>query len=358
MRQINLTLCCASALAFWVCCAAHGVGVDSATSGARNGDDAIARSGYVSTDDAKLFLTVRGDNRRAPVLLFLHGGPGGAERPLFRYYDGALEQRFVVAYWDQRGAGRSFDPDADPKRLTIARHLADLDVVVTQLQREFGRRITLVGHSWGGALALLYAHSHPQNIAAVIAVAPLIDTAAQQQAQYDFVAAEAERRGDRDAQERLRTIGAPPHRAAEHVLAMERLADRYGGLYHSPPSRVGAMLGGVVRGLVTPWEIPRFIKGNNVSLAAMNDELLTLHLTQAVPTLDVPVFFLLGRYDRHLDSLIAAQYLESLQAPVRRVVWFEQSAHNIPFEEPARFTDQVTEVLASTGVGDALKSGG
>jgi proline iminopeptidase len=356
MRQINPTLCRASVLALWVGCASYGVSVDSASSGAPNADDAIARSGYVSADDAKLFLTVRGDSRRAPVLLFVHGGPGGAERPLFRYYDSTLEQRFVVAYWDQRGAGRSFDPDADPRKLTIARHLADLDIVVAQLQQEFGRRITLVGHSWGAALALLYAHSHPERIAAVIAVAPLVDTVAQQKAQYDFVVAEAQRRDDRHAQERLRAIGAPPHRSAENVLAMEALADRYGGVYHSPPNRVGAMLGGVVRGLVTPWEIPRFIKGNNVSLAAMNDELLTLHLAERVPTLDVPVFFILGRYDRHADSLIAAQYLESLQAPVKRVVWFEQSAHNIPFEEPAEFTDTVVQVLASAGVSDVLNT--
>jgi pimeloyl-ACP methyl ester carboxylesterase len=59
------------------------------------------------------------------VLLWLHGGPGGAERPLSRYYNHELEEHFVVAYWDQRGAGRSFDADADPQDLTVACHLAD-----------------------------------------------------------------------------------------------------------------------------------------------------------------------------------------------------------------------------------------
>ena len=44
----------------------------------------------------------------APLVLWLHGGPGGAERPLFRLFDAALEDHAVVAYLDQRGSGRSF----------------------------------------------------------------------------------------------------------------------------------------------------------------------------------------------------------------------------------------------------------
>ena len=76
----------------------------------------------VPVANADVYLEVRGDDARAPVLLWLHGGRGGAERPLFRYFHGELERRFVVAYWDQRGAGRSFDADADPRALLPPGH--------------------------------------------------------------------------------------------------------------------------------------------------------------------------------------------------------------------------------------------
>ena len=83
------------------------------------------------------------------MLLWLHGGPGGAERPLFRYFNSELENHFVVVYWDQRGAGRSFDPKADPHRLTIAQHVADLDAVVDHLRQSLSQdKIILMGHSW------------------------------------------------------------------------------------------------------------------------------------------------------------------------------------------------------------------
>jgi proline iminopeptidase len=311
----------------------------------------IKRSERVVTDGAALFLQTRGTDRRAPVLLWLHGGPGGSERPLFRYFNGGLEEHFVVAYWDQRGAGLSYDPRADPHRLTIEQHLADLDAVVDHLCRTLGRaKIALIGHSWGAALGLLYVHAHPDKVSAFIGVAPLVSTRAAQQAQYDFVSAEARRRHDDEALTRLQQIGPPPHKTSAQVLAMEELAERYGGVFYKNPHKIWVLLSGLFRGLVAPWDISRFIHANRVSLEAMNAELLDLDLVRSVPSVSVPVFFFLGRHDRHVDANIAATYLEGLRAPAKQIKWFENSAHNVPFEEPDLFNASVVTALESAGV--------
>lgn len=299
----------------------------------------------------------RGADRHAPILLWLHGGPGGAERPLFRYYNNDLEKHFVVAYWDQRGTGRSFDPKADPHGLTVARHLADLDVIVEHLRRAFDRdRIILVGHSWGGMLDLLYAQHHPEKVAALIAVAPLIAPLESQRQEYAFIASEATQRQDEAVLARLREIGPPPYKTADQVLAIESLADRYGAVFHRRPNRFWVLTAGVLRGLVTPWEIPRFLRANRVSLEAMTPELLTLDLTRSVPRIAVPVFFLLGRYDHHAGSAIAVRYFETLEAPEKRLIWFEHSAHNPPFEEPGRFDKTVERIVRALDI-DASRSG-
>ena len=316
-----------------------------------NAAPSIKRSEYLPFDGAKLYLLIRGADRTAPVLLWLHGGPGGAERPLFRYFNGGLEKHFVVVYWDQRGAGRSFDAKADPHCLTIAQHLADLDAVVNHLRQGLGQdKVILMGHSWGAALALLYAHAYPEKVSAFIAVNPLVSMREAQQAQYDFVLAEASRRHDGKALTRLREIGVPPYQKASQALAMEKVAQRYGAIFHTEPNRVWVMFRAILSGLVTPWEIPRFIHANNVSLAAMNEELLNLDLTRSVGSLDVPVLFVLGRYDRHTDARLAATYFETLHAPVKRLVWFEKSAHNVPFEEPALFNATVVRELHGIGI--------
>lgn len=308
--------------------------------------ECVRHEARLAVDGAALYLLVRGDAADAPLLLWLHGGPGGAERPLFRHFNGALEEHFVVAYWDQRGAGRSFDPEADPSELTVGRHLADLAAVVAHLRQRFAReRLVLAGHSWGGALALLHARDHAGEVAAVLAVSPLVAPRASRQAEFDFVLGEAVRRADEDALAKLRELGAPPYASAGEALAVERIADRYGAVYHAPPSRVWTVLRGILAGLVTPAEIPRMIRANEISLEAMHEELGTLDLRASVPRLEVPVVFLLGRHDRHVDARIGAAYLEALEAPSKQLVWFEGSAHNPPFEEPERFNAAVVEAL-------------
>jgi len=330
-----------------------GVALLIAASGAAPAaSEPVQTSEWLAVDGAALYLETRGADRAAPVVLWLHGGPGGAARPLFRYFNSDLEQHFVVAYWDQRGAGRSFDPEADPRQLTIARHLADLDAVVDHLRRTFGRdEVVLIGHSWGGALGLLYAHDHPSKVAAFVAVAPVVAPRAGQQAEYDFVLSEATRRGDEDALAQLRELGAPPYDTSAEVLAVGQLTDRYGGVFHQAPNRPWLLLSGLFGGLAAPWEIPRLIRATEVSLDAMYEELIGLDLSQSVPSVDVPVFFLLGRYDRRVDARLAARYLESLRAPSKRVIWFERSAHNVPFEEPDRFDDTVLDAVRSIGIG-------
>ncbi len=309
------------------------------------GPEAVRREARIAVEGAELYLMTRGEDPRAPILLWLHGGPGGAERPLFRLFNAPLEAHFVVGYLDQRGTGRSFDPRADPRRLTIARHLADLDAVVDHLRSEHGQaKVALIGHSWGSALGLFYAQAHPDKVSAFIGVGQVTSELRRQASQHQFVREEAARRGDVEALSRLEQIGPPPFSAAREI-AVQRLVERYGGYFRKPPNFAGLVARGVAGGHVRPWEIGRYIQGNRVSLEAMNDELLRLDLPAQVPAVVVRVHFLLGRYDRQVDSRLAAAYFEQLQAPRKTLVWFENSAHNVPFEEPDAFNATVVRLL-------------
>ena len=71
------------------------------------GPSAISALERVSLGGAEQTILVRGQDRSAPVLLYLHGGPGFAHLSLARFYSDELEKHFVVVHWDQRGAGAS-----------------------------------------------------------------------------------------------------------------------------------------------------------------------------------------------------------------------------------------------------------
>ncbi|MFD0593866.1 alpha/beta fold hydrolase [Catellatospora coxensis] len=100
------------------------------------------------------------DGQRAPLVL-CHGGPG-----LWDYFDepaALLDGAFTVVRWDQRGCGRS----PSPGPYTIEQSVADLHAVV----RGTGRTpVAVLGHSWGGLLALRYALAHPDHVSHLVYV--------------------------------------------------------------------------------------------------------------------------------------------------------------------------------------------
>ena len=67
----------------------------------------------------------------------------------------------------------------------------------------------------------------------------------------------------------------------------------------------------------------RIVQGNQRSLVAMHPQMLALDLRRELQSVDLPVFFFLGRHDHHADAELAAEYLAQLQAPMKATVWFE-----------------------------------
>ena len=92
-------------------------------------------------------------------------------------------------------------------------------------------------------------------------------------------------------------------------------------------------------------------QGSRFSLESLWPELSALNL-RGYRSFAVPVFFLLGRHDWQMPASLAAAYFDTIEAPCKRLVWFEQSAHYPPFEEPRKFERVLVEEvlpLARTG---------
>ncbi len=58
---------------------------------------------------------------------------------------------------------------------------------------------------------------------------------------------------------------------------------------------------------------------------------------------EVPVVFMLGRHDWHVLAVLTAEYFSLIEAPQKRLIWFDESAHNPPFEEPDAFVRAMVE---------------
>lgn len=301
----------------------------------------VDTAGWVPVRNGQLYLEVKSQKSDHPTLLWLHGGPGGAERPMFRLFNGDLEDDFRVAYLDQRGAGRSFRPSDPAKFLTVDQHLEDLGRVIKQLKADRTEsKIILVGHSWGAQLALLYAAGHARDVEAVIAVNPVISEIRKQRSQFATLTVAA-RHGDDSSATVIRRLGAPPWSAVEEAQ-IEKAIGHLGGIWFRKPNFLTAIVKALVAGFIRPAEIGTFIEANRRSLAAMNNELLRLDLAENVKKLDVPVAIFVGQHDLQAPPAHAIGFLTRVGSPKKLLVRFEQSAHNVPFEEPITFNACLT----------------
>jgi pimeloyl-ACP methyl ester carboxylesterase len=306
--------------------------------------DSIAECGHRRLGGLDQWVMIRGESIANPPLIMLHGGPGWSETGLFRYFNAPLEQSFVVAYWDQRGAGKSFDRAVPRSSMTAEQLISDLDELVDAVRKRLSaERVVIFGHSWGSVLGVLYAARFPEKVMAYVGCGQIGDWAAGESGSYAYALSEARRRGSRRALRKLQAIGPPPY-PAKSVFTERMLVSRFEGqmrpraLWKWGRAVVGARESSI-------FELPTAMRGFRWSMDAMWEEVSRLNLIDLVPALPVPVFFLLGRKDHFVPPETSVAYFKALTAPSKKLVWFEDSCHEPFVDEPDKFNAAMAEIV-------------
>lgn len=113
---------------------------------------------WVTNKGSQMPVLMIGNKESASILLFIHGGPGESSIAGAGIYTGNspsnLTDNFLLANWDQRYAGYSKNPDPiDWSTVNVDQYAEDCARVTDQLKIRFpGKKIIVVGHSWGGAV--------------------------------------------------------------------------------------------------------------------------------------------------------------------------------------------------------------
>ncbi len=272
-------------------------------------------------------------------VLFLHGGPGMGSYHFELVQGPRLGEALHLITLDQRGVLRS-DPIADGEPFGIADLIADFEA----LRRELGiERWSLIGHSFGGYLAAVYASAHPAAVDRLVLDNASLDLASSSRSLLTaagfLYAAELDAA---NARECLALAHAPSDAAPSHLWEqltrhLQGLGPRRDDLYiHGPRKRLVDDLTAAAPFPPEFWQRGATHQARLVQEGALFKPLVgpVLHRKLLIK----------GRY----DLVFAADQIAGLLAadPETKLLLFEESGHFAHLEEPDRFATEVISFLA------------
>jgi pimeloyl-ACP methyl ester carboxylesterase len=270
-------------------------------------------SKFVTVDGTRLHFVIKGAGR--PVVL-IHGNPGSGQdwTSLFR----PLGTHNKVIAFDRPGHGLSERPKRGDTTVEVQARL--LHDALKQLHVE---RPIIVGHSWGGALALVYAINYPKEVAALVLVAPAI---------YE----------SQDGTSLLTDLPAAPviGNAANSVLTplfgASMVRSELKKAFSPDPVPESYL-----QSVLPEWTDQKKVKWYSIDDASLNDCLRKF--SPRYPEISVPVSILAGDSDLCVSEKDNAERLH-LALPKSNLIVLTKTGHEIPFTRSQAVVDEIERV--------------
>jgi len=328
-------------------CAAYPALVQSATSQdvPRNAPEPIKEQMFVPVGGIEQWITIKGNDRNNPVILFLHGGPGDASSPFADSMYAGWEKDFTLVQWDQRGAGRTYTkngPSIAPT-MTMDRMMNDgIEVAEFLAQHLHQQKLILVGGSWGSILGIYMAHARPDLFYAYVGEAQLVNWQQNLSASYARTIEIARSSNDQQAVAALTSIGPPPWHSISKWPIFRRWERAYQAkLTIAPPPPL--------------QRSPEYASPEEQTTDAAADDFSFLHwwgmeLSGPLTKIDlpaigtdfaIPIFFVQGEQDLTAVPELAKTYFDSIKAPRKQFYLVAGTGH----ENSAASLDLVHKVL-------------
>ncbi len=112
--------------------------------------------GLVAINGTELYLKTIGQGE--PILV-IHGGPGLDHTYFLPQMEGLAKDHELIFY-DQRASGKSAS-NLDSSQISIDIFVEDIEAIRKQTKQE---KLNILGHSFGGILAMKYAIKYPEQV--------------------------------------------------------------------------------------------------------------------------------------------------------------------------------------------------
>jgi len=306
----------------------------------------IEEAGFVTLGGIEQWITIRGKDPKAPVLLWVHGGPTNIQSPFVSVYEPWTEQ-FTLVQWDQRGAGRTYYKNPGPPEAVSLEQIArDGIELVEHLQKRLSvQKVILAGHSWGSLVGVEMVKQRPALFDAYIGAGQVNSWRDTVKWQYEYALRKAREAGDTAVVQELEKAGLPPHDDRLKYFAMRRRfaayfpkvdADWIAGeqkLYAAEPG-------------VTPDVLKAYAAAGAFSGSRLLPAIMSTDLNANTTQLSMRVCVIQGELDTFTPTPIARAFYDHVQAPQKYYGLIPGAGHFAAMTHGREFLKEVAQCLA------------
>lgn len=308
----------------------------------------IDESQYVRIGGIEQWVTIRGQNRDNPVLLFLHGGPGDVTNPWTFGLFAPWERHFTVVQWDERGAGKTYGKNgpAIGPTITVDRLVQDGLELSEYLRKHLGKdKIILVGHSFGSVLGVRMAKARPELFYAYVGTGQVSDESRNYSVAYEALLKKARELNEQQAVSELTKAGPPPYPSGEGFRVQWKWANYFEGANQFLLWTLGLRL-------TAPGSSIKDLNDSEAGEALSGERLVPELMSMKARIKDVglefsiPMFVFQGEEDFTTATSLAQQYLESIKAPQKAFVLLKGGGHFAVFMRSDQFLQELVRLVA------------
>ncbi len=296
------------------------------------------------------YLIIRGADTTKPVMLFLHGGPGSPELAFMKETNQAIENDFVMVYWEQRGSGKSYSKQIPVESMNLSQFISDTRELSELLAKRFKKeKIYIMGHSWGSFLGILTAYQHPGLFHAYFGIGQVCHQYKGEQISFEWVKEQANKHNDEDAIEALSEISFPDSLAnsdmwLDFLLVERNYVNQFGGGGTHEMTGMWPMIKMLLDAKeYTFSEKINYMPGSLFSIEHLWPDVINTNLFHSIDSMQVPVYIFQGIHDYQTPYSVAKDFYDQLKAPEKEFFTFENSAHSPIMEEVDKFNSIVKE---------------
>lgn len=305
----------------------------------------------ITVNDSEQWILVRGKSIDAPLILHVQQGPGFPMIPEAHAMEKnlRLEKDYLVAYWDQRACGKSFDKKADPKTINFSQLTDDVICCTRYLLKKYRKqKAIIIGYSQGATLALMAASKDKAIFDRLFLAGTDIDLPTANKYAIEFAFEKATEQNKGTLMKQAVDLYKMPVNNAKQFQKRAKLLTNLGGI--KTGTSYNQLLISTISNMITSKsyrlsDIARMIKGMEFCQDALLPEFNALNLFHRIERIDVPLHFVHGKLDAVAPYETAVKYFEYLRADKKTFTAFDHSAHMPHYEEPGKFARLLRDTI-------------